>query len=83
MELLADATDMSRSFPIYFAIWYNQEDKKTMHNYLDSSEFKEASIAVLGNRFVTFIRKTTGGDKIDRTQKRSVSLAVITRCLHS
>jgi hypothetical protein len=56
MELLADATDMSRSFPIFFAVWHNQEDKTTLHKYLESHDFKEAALAALGVPFWSFIK---------------------------
>lgn len=55
LELLADATDMSRSFPIFFAIWYNQEDKATLHGYLESPALKAATVR-LGTSFWEFLR---------------------------
>jgi hypothetical protein len=59
MELLADASDMSRSFPIYSAIWYNQEDKTLLHDYLGSEKFKDSTAHVLGTRFWSFMRDWT------------------------
>jgi hypothetical protein len=57
MELLADATDMSRSFPIFFAVWYNQEDKSTLHNYLETDKFKDATVKALGVPFWSFLKE--------------------------
>jgi hypothetical protein len=57
LELLADATDMSRSFPIFFAIWHNQEDKSTLHDYLDLNDFKDATKRALGTSFWQFLRE--------------------------
>ena len=57
LELLADATDMSRSFPIFFAIWHNQEDKLTLHSYLASEgRFKDSTVAALGTAFREFLK---------------------------
>ena len=42
-----------------FAVWYNKEDKATLHNYLLSDKFKESSANMLGTPFWTFMRDCT------------------------
>jgi hypothetical protein len=56
VELLFDATDMSRSCPVFFAIWYNRKDKAILHNYLESDKFRDSTLKVLGVPFWTFMK---------------------------
>jgi hypothetical protein len=59
MELLGDATDMSRGFPLYQAIWYNLSDKSIFHQHLTSIEFGDVCLTVLGQRFREFLKQWT------------------------
>lgn len=57
MDLLADATDMSRSFPIYEQMWYVDQIRTKFKAKLQNEQLKNKFIKMLKRRFYDFLIK--------------------------
>jgi hypothetical protein len=55
VEVLADATDMARSFPIYEMIWYEDAVKGLAKKLLESSGVSRLLVELLTRRFFEFL----------------------------
>ena len=59
LELLADATDMSRSLPIYQVLWHNDTVKNSFNQRLEALSLCDLFIEILTQRFWTLLRDST------------------------
>jgi hypothetical protein len=55
-ELLVDATDMARSFPIFEAIWHHDEFRQGMNDLLAAPAMQLALTNTLTPRFLQFLK---------------------------
>ncbi len=56
LELLVDATDMARSFPIYQAVWHNQAVHAALTPLLNEQSLENIMIQYLTKRFYDFLK---------------------------
>src|SRR5207244_3136162 len=57
LELLTDATDMARSFPIREALWLNEAFKQGVKTLLTAPAMQPSLNDILGRRFLDFIQR--------------------------
>jgi hypothetical protein len=58
LELLTDATDMARSFPIREAVWLNDSFKQGVRTLLTTSTMQQWLIDALTRRFLDFLKNS-------------------------
>jgi hypothetical protein len=56
LELLADATDMARSFPMFDAIWHHEGFKSAMREVLTAPAMQPSLVEALTPRFLDFLK---------------------------
>jgi hypothetical protein len=59
LEVLADATDMGRSLPIYEMTWYNDEIKAIVNQFLEAPQLQPLWDEFLPQQFRTFLKART------------------------
>jgi hypothetical protein len=59
LEVLADATDMARSFAIYQIIWYEDAVMKLANQLLSNSKIEQRLVSILTQRFYAFLKTST------------------------
>jgi hypothetical protein len=59
LELLVDATDMARSFPIYRALWHNATVRHVLSQLLNEASLKDILTQFLTPRFYDLLKNAS------------------------